>query len=298
MLSNPVEILLVMNDQTRKNWSTDEVQLIVADYFKMLDAELHKEEYKKSDHRKRLAQKLTDRSEGSIEFKHQNISAVMVELGLPYIEGYKPRGNYQALLATEVESYFDENKGLLQRFAAAPSINPTEPANIETTNWGKLFESPPDKIVFPHSVGKPWLERKPRRINFAKRDAANRKLGELSEGFVFELEQFRLNHLGRSDLASKVQWVSKDIGDGLGFDILSFDDKSDEERMIEVKATGLGKYFPFFVTDNELRCSEDIPDQFQLYRVFDFGKSPRLYVLNGPIRKVCTLDPVLYRALI
>ena len=60
---------------------------------------------------------------------------------------------------------------------------------------------------------------------------------------------------GRDDLASRVQWVSQTIGDGLGFDILSFDEADDSRRMLEVKATGLGKFFPFYVIANEVRCS-------------------------------------------
>jgi hypothetical protein len=92
--------------------------------------------------------------------------------------------------------------------------------------------------------------------------------------------------------------ASQDLGDGLGFDILSFDAADETERMIEVKTTGLGKFFPFYVTGNELRCSEDIPQQYQLCRVFDFGRDPRLYILNGSLREQCQLDPVLYRAVI
>jgi len=124
----------------------------------------------------------------------------------------------------------------------------------------------------------------------------NRKLGNLGEKFVFELEQHRLKLAGRDDLAQKVVWASKEYGDGLGFDILSFDERTESERMLEVKSTGLGKYFPFFLTQNELVCSEDIPDQFHLYRVFDFGRSPRIFILNGSLRSLCKLDPVLYRA--
>ena len=120
----------------------------------------------------------------------------------------------------------------------------------------------------------------------------------MGEEFVFELEKYRLLKAGRDDLAQKVTWASRDIGDGLGFDILSFDETDETVRMLEVKATGLGKFFPFYVTNNEVRCSEDIPEQYQLFRVFDFGKSPRLYILHGSLRQLCQLEPVLYRAVV
>jgi len=284
--------------QTGKEWSANEVKLIVSDYFDMLEAELLDKAYKKSEHRKALVPKLSGRSEGSVEFKHQNISAVLTEHGLPYIGGYKPRGNYQNLLAQEVDVFLDENPGLLQELAAAPSLNPVVQQKLFAPSFESVIVDPPDRIVSPKSTQKPWLSRKGRKIDFAERDARNRKLGSFAEEFVYDLERYRLKLAGRDDLAQGVTWASRDIGDGLGFDILSFDEADDTERMLEVKATGLGKFFPFYVTANELRCSEDIPDQFQLFRVFDFGRTPRIYILHGSLSQQCQLDPVLYRALI
>ncbi len=69
--------------QTGKDWSEIEVRLVVADYFDMLEAELQGKTYKKSEHGKALIPQLSGRSEGSVEFKHQNVSGVLVELGLP-----------------------------------------------------------------------------------------------------------------------------------------------------------------------------------------------------------------------
>lgn len=280
----------------KQKWSEKEVKLIINDYFAMLLAEIQDWSYDKTEHRSLLIPQLSDRSKGSVEFKHQNISAVLVEQGLPYIDGYKPRGNYQKLLAEGVEEYLDNNPYLMKLFDTSPVLNPTQPKKIESSKIKNIIEAPPDKIISPKQSVKPWLSRKGKRINFAERDAVNRKLGSLGEKFVFELEQHRLKLAGRDDLAQKVVWASKEFGDGLGFDILSFDERTESERMLEVKSTGLGKYFPFFLTQNELLCSEDIPDQFHLYRVFDFGRSPRIFILNGSLRSLCKLDPVLYRA--
>lgn len=67
-----------------QSWSIEEVSLIVNDYFDMLIKELSWQVYNKTEHRKNLS-KILNRSNGSIEFKHQNISAVLIELGYPYI---------------------------------------------------------------------------------------------------------------------------------------------------------------------------------------------------------------------
>ena len=283
-----------------RDWTANEVQLIVADYFSMLEAEVLGQSFNKTEHRKRLIEKLGGRSAGSVEFKHSNVSGVLVDMGLPYIEGYKPRGNYQALLATEVGAFLDRRPDFLQQIALAPALNPTAISLVQQPifNLDAIIEAPPEKIVASATTSKPWLSRRGRRIDFAERDATNRQLGKLGEHLVYELEKRRLKQAGRDDLASKVVWASQELGDGLGFDIVSFNEADDTEQMLEVKATGLGKFFPFYVTANEVRCSEDIPSQFHLFRVFNIGRSPRLYILHGSLRDNCQLDPVLFRAAI
>jgi hypothetical protein len=146
----------------------------VADYFDMLDAELLVKAYTKSLHRKALIPRLSGRSEGSIEFKHQNVSGVLVELGLPYIEGHKPRSNYPSILATAIEAFLDQRPSFLQRLASAPNLNPTHPKPVENPSLEEVIEDPSEKVVTTTATAKPWLTRRARRIDFAELDAANR----------------------------------------------------------------------------------------------------------------------------
>jgi hypothetical protein len=95
------------------DWSREEVEATVADYFAMIEAELAGTRYHKTEHRRQLLPMLDARSEGSIEFKHQNISAVLIALGFPYISGYKPRSNYQHLLYEVVSDRLASNRGLV-----------------------------------------------------------------------------------------------------------------------------------------------------------------------------------------
>lgn len=71
-------------------WTDQENDLIVADYFAMLADDVSGRPYNKAEHRRGLLPLLNDRSEGSVEFKHQNISAVLKGLGEDWIPGYKP----------------------------------------------------------------------------------------------------------------------------------------------------------------------------------------------------------------
>jgi hypothetical protein len=70
----------------------------------MLRAEAAGAAYNKSEHNHALRRELNGRSKSSVELKYQNISAVLDALGLPYINGYKPRGNSQLLLRKSVQA--------------------------------------------------------------------------------------------------------------------------------------------------------------------------------------------------
>jgi hypothetical protein len=57
------------------DWSDQEVELIVADYFSMLMNELRGIRVNKSQHRQTFVRMLNARTPSSVEFKHRNISA-------------------------------------------------------------------------------------------------------------------------------------------------------------------------------------------------------------------------------
>ncbi len=112
-----------------ENWSKFEVEAAVEDYFNMLRLELSGQRYNKSRHRRELIGRLNNRSDGSVELKHQNISAVLIEMGVPYINGYKPRFNYQrTLLPTTVSRYLTEHPELHELFQADIDMTPQVPS--------------------------------------------------------------------------------------------------------------------------------------------------------------------------
>lgn len=94
-------------------------------------------------------------------------------------------------------------------------------------------------------------------------------LGLKGELQVIRYEKNRLNKLGRNDLANQVKHVSKDIGDYLGYDVLSFN--SDGSLLfIEVKTTRSSQKQDFYVTKNELNFLRNRL-QARIYRVYNFN---------------------------
>lgn len=277
-----------------KSWSREEVELVVEDYFEMLKLELKDRAYNKTAHRNRLMGLLNSRSHGSIERKHQNISAILIEIGYPYISGYKPLSNYQTLLAQVVTDRISGNTDLTETVAEAVD-QPADP--LPVSDWQSYLDDPPilDKKGSSVSVKKPPVYGRFREVNYLEREARNSSLGLAGEKFVLDFERDRLDYLGKSSLAKMIEHVSESKGDGLGFDILSFDPDG-KERLIEVKTTAYGKETPFFISHNEVEVSKEKQGCYYLYRVFKFRSAPRLFMLDGAVDNRFRLKPMLYQA--
>ncbi|MNE11551.1 hypothetical protein D3C80_1043150 [compost metagenome] len=147
------------------------------------------------------------------------------------------------------------------------------------------------KIVVPASA----RQRLPRKLDYAARDEANRKLGRSGEHWVLGYEQHRLTEMGHPELFQRLDWVSENRGDGAGYDILSFESQ-DLHRYIEVKTTNGGIAASFVLSHNELEFSREADEQFYLYRVFQLSSDPRLFILRGDLSKRLYLKPLDFRA--
>ena len=273
-------------------WRLEEVSLIVADYLAMLALELAGQAYNKSEHRRRLLALLPGRSAGSIEFKHANISAAMLELGFPYIQGYQPRANFQRDELLHELSVQVARHAELDAIALHAAERPAA-ATVRQDYQGVVAVAP----ARAHEVREPApaYARPAVRRDYLAREAQNRSLGLAGERFALDFERWRLVQLGAGQLAEQVTHVAVTEGDGLGYDIRSFEPDG-RERFIEVKTTSFGDRTPFFVSANEVRFARDHADRFRLYRLFDFRAQPRLFELAGAIEAHCLLDASTYRA--
>ncbi|MBK7617595.1 MAG: DUF3883 domain-containing protein [Burkholderiales bacterium] len=273
-----------------EDWSSEEVHATVAAYFEMLALEASQQPYNKSDRNSQLRQTLRGRSKASVEMKHQNVSAVLAGIGLPFIPGYKPRGNTQLLLRQQIQKFVLDHADLVQKIVDALEEVKAPDAKVFSAT---LVTPPPIETVAKVESGP--RARLPRKLDYAARDENNRKLGRAGEQWALEYEQHRLFQEGLGELFSRVDWVSDRLGDGAGYDILSFDSAS-EPRYIEVKTTNGAHASSFIISRNELDFSREVDDAFCLYRLFQFRDAPAMYVLRGDISKQLHLEPLDYRA--
>lgn len=274
-----------------EDWTSDEVQATVASYFEMLGLEAAQQRYTKTEFNAQLRQRLRGRSKGSVELKFQNISAVLHELELPFIRGYKPRSNAQLLLRQMVQQFVLDQPGLVSRVVDAMEEVKTPG---QQRFHASVVEPPALETVAQLAKGGAKV-RLPRKTNWAQRDEANRHLGRAGEQWVIGFEQRRLTGAGYPELFQQLDWVSDRLGDGTGYDILSHE-RPGKHRFIEVKTTNGGHASSFIISRNELDFAAEAGDAFHLYRVFQFREEPRLYILNGPLADRLHLEPIDYRA--
>ena len=277
------------------DWSLAEVEAAVSSYFGMLESELRGEPFNKTERRRQLRALLNSRSDGSVERKHQNISAILNELHIPYVRGYKPLSNYQQLLYEVVVERLAQSPALIEAIRMRVE-NPLATAASQPIN---LLDRLVDRPIRPESRPRTSiLADAPRarlRTNYLEREARDCRLGLEGEQFVVRFETARLWRAGRKKLANRIEHISQTRGDGEGYDVLSFEETG-RERLIEVKTTTFGEYTPFFVSKNEVETSFERADQYFVYRLFDFHDDPKLFVVPGDIAVAFTLDAIQFEA--
>lgn len=274
-----------MPQSPRKPWVTYEIEAIVADYMDMLRVELAGGKVVKAKHNQAL-QKLIGRSHRAIEYKHCNISAVLASLGLPFIQGYKPLTHYQLALFKITEDHLAKH-GLYEALAGADTASIISHKKL-------IYEPPPitDKKLNTDHLAVCQIISK---FDQTEHNAGMSDLGQAGEAFLLQAEKNRLSACGRHDLASKVRWVSKEDGDGLGYDVFSFSENG-TERWLEVKTTNGPLTMPFYLSANERRVSEEHRDKFRLVRLYNFSWRPAAYKLKPPLTDHVRLMPTQYRA--
>jgi hypothetical protein len=206
-------------------------------------------------------------------------------MGLTYIAGYKPRGNYQELLAEEVREFLTAHPDLRRQIVEEDATSVDPPPDGSQFELQSIEVPPPQPVL-----GAGRSAAKPLKTDWSAVNVYSQKLGEQGERFVLDLEKRRLHDAGRMDLESKVEWVSKFQRDGAGCDLRSFEETG-AELFMEVKTTKGPIGVSFYVTENERRFSEKYASKYRLYRVFQFKSSPKLYRLKGPLEAALKLEP-------
>lgn len=122
-------------------------------------------------------------------------------------------------------------------------------------------------------------ESKPKKIDYKEVDIKKIQNGTDAEEYVYETFKKELLILGENELSSKVEWSSKVKGDGLGYDIITYDPITKNEIYVEVKSTeGLSDNFNMSI--NEISFAENHPNNYKLYWIRNTKGNPQTIILN------------------
>lgn len=169
------------------DWTDEQNDAIVADYFAMLADDIAGRSYSKAQHNRAL-QSVISRPRGSIEYKHQNVSAVLKGLGETWIPGYKPAFNFQTSLIDAVKRWLDQHPNWL-----APAQTPSA-LQDNTALW---IGPPPTQSNVPPPNELEQMSAIARKYDVAERDAHNKALGRAGEERVLAHEHGSLIAAGR-----------------------------------------------------------------------------------------------------
>lgn len=278
-----------------KAWTGTEIDLAVATYLDIYERSAAGENYSKSDVYRGLSARLEVRTPKSIARKMSNISFVLVELGWPHLPGLRPLPNIQGAIVPKVVAAIKDRGGLDD--AAQNLLLPAAmlgPVDLVFATFIPRI----GRLEWPERVNT-WVPVKRDYVGLEARNAALGLAGELA---VLQFEEQRLREAGAANLARRIDHVSQSEGDGLGYDIKSFD-ADGREKYIEVKTTTGGNTMPFFLTRRELVVSTRLPNNYCLARVYDFPravggrKAAGLYELRGALDSTCRLTPHTYEAI-
>jgi hypothetical protein len=194
------------------------------------------------------------------------------------------------LLEEEIIKYIKANQPKLEHDFKhfSDDITPVKP--FVDIDYDNVLDDEPISSTFTEKEPK----FKPIKTNYLEKEQNNRSLGESGEEFVIAFEKVRLAKEGKQNLGDKIEWISKNKGDGAGYDILS-KNTNGTDRYVEVKTTKLSKETPIYLTRTEVSFASQYANNFYLYRVFNFNSKPQLFIKSGKYDSFCTLRPENYK---
>lgn len=152
-------------------WTDDELRAAVGAYLEMLRLELDGTSYIKKQINEGLrAGALSGRSASAVEYRMQNISQVLDELGLPWIRGYRPAKNVGPEVRPKIESLvLDLGDDLVQQ------LGPTDDPDELARRASELNDTPkPERYQAPEQTQRiaASFKRDPRVVAWVRREAA------------------------------------------------------------------------------------------------------------------------------
>ncbi|MHC8352432.1 HNH endonuclease [Pseudomonas sp. RT4P38] len=131
------------------DWSISEIKAAVDAYLKMLALELSGQKFVKTEENLALRENaLPTRTKGSVEFRMQNISTVLMKMDRQFIKGYKPAKNVGSNVEQSIRAALTERGVQLGDLTAPTADEETLERRAAALQKQKIKE-PPKGILKP-----------------------------------------------------------------------------------------------------------------------------------------------------
>ena len=252
-----------------KTWNEAEHDLVVGDYFVMLDKAMTGRAFDPANHQRAL-RFVTNRSGGAITFLQGEISAILTLVGLPTLKDHPPRWDFGDGLIDAIDRHLTAKPAALKDLAQPPALLGRAAAPV-------LAEGAPSRAV--HAPPGERTQRLMAKFDPAVRDQDARILARIGVAAALAYEQRRLEERGRADLAAQIRLALPPEDDGC--DLISFS-ATGAPRLIAVKTTTGGAATPFRLTPKEEALSRLQPGAFLVYRLYDVAREARVFRARAP----------------
>jgi hypothetical protein len=193
-----------------------------------------------------------------------------------------------------IDEFLEKNTGILSTLIGFAKKVPQTPVQ-RPLFFKNVVVEPPVRLTKMSRKRRLLVQQMMKKYDFISIEALNLPLAESGVKFVVDFEKSRLNHEGAYQLAEQIKTLSKKHGLESPYDIHSFE-ADGEPRFIKVKTTNCDFKFPFTISLAELGFSNLHPENYFLYRVFDFSQTPRIFILKGHLQDHARLFPVAFQA--
>src|SRR5699024_8618579 len=183
----------------------------------------------------------------------------------------------EPLILQRIGNVVSHQKNKLQFYLNSYQIDKNQKPAVWSILRGLKSNNTLQKISPEEEAQKKQIERsfKPRQIDWDGINSYRTELGYEGECFAVRYETTRVLAFAPEDL-DRITHLSKEQGDGAGFDILSLSDDGNT-RYIEVKTTKGGLNAPFYMSENERQFflhHQQSGDAF-IYRVYNFDETAK-----------------------
>ncbi|MGY2259991.1 HNH endonuclease [Pseudomonas sp. SDO55104_S430] len=189
-----------MNEKKKdSDWSIHEIRAAVDAYLRMLSLELSGKKFVKTEQNLALRQTaLPTRTKGSVEFRMQNISTVLMNMDRDFIKGYKPARNVGSNVEQAIREVLTE-KGVQAGDPTAPTADEETLERRAAALQKQKITEPPQGIKKPKRAAssRTVYVRDPEVRAWVRNEAEGRceGCGEPAPFHMFDLPFLEVHHV-------------------------------------------------------------------------------------------------------